>query len=256
MKNRALLSLTLLVLTTTAALAQQPAPAQPAGSGPASSPRTDLYSVYLVKAAPGKAAELLKSIQVPTADTPMPTHALILRHVDGDDWDYAVIQHLGAKFTLDASSPIGTGVERELRAWHYDTYAQGPSWAEFARAMGIGQAQAGAAAAGSDVYIVSDYRGAAGHRAQLEDTLKKVAASSLRPADTVILQHRDGSAWDYLYLTRYNGFKDYAFQQEDPEANARAKRVGLTLDPGLALREHFASHHDTITVRVPVQTAR
>jgi hypothetical protein len=256
MKNRALLSLTLLVLTTAAAVAQQTPPAQPAGSGPASSPRTDLYAVYIVKAAPGKATELLNAIKAPSADTPMPTHALILRHVDGDDWDYAVIQHLGAKFTLDASSPIGAGVERELRAWHYDTYAQGPSWAEFSKAMGIGQPQAGAAPAGSDVYVVSDYRGAAGHRAQLEETLKKVAASSLRPADTVLLQHRDGSAWDYLYLTRYNGFKDYAFQQEDPEAAARVKRVGLTSDPGLALREHMASHHDTIAARVPVQSGK
>jgi hypothetical protein len=122
--------------------------------------------------------------------------------------------------------------------------------------MGIGQPQAGAAPAGADVYIVSDYRGAAGHRAQLEDTLKKVAASSLRPADTVLLQHRDGSEWDYLYLTRYNGFKDYAFQQEDPEADARAKRVGLTSNPGLALRDHMAAHHDTITVRIAVQPAK
>jgi hypothetical protein len=255
MKNRVLLSLTLLSLVATAALAQQPQ-SQSAGGGPAASPRTDLYAVYFVKAAPGKATELLDAIKAQPPDTPMPTHALILRHVDGDDWDFAVIQHLGPKFTLDASSPIGGGTERELRAWHYDTYAQGPSWAEFSKAMGIGQPQAGAAPAGSDVYVVSDYRGAAGHRAQLEDTLKKVAASSLRPADTVILQHRDGSAWDYLFLTRYNGFKDYAFQQEDPDADARAKRVGLTTNPGLALREHMASHHDTIAVRIAVQAAK
>lgn len=254
MKNRALVSLALTasLLVAGAALAQ-PAPSN---AGPASSARTDLYAVYFVKAAPGKATELLNAIKTPGTDTPMPTHSLILRHVDGDDWDYAVIEHLGPKFTLDASTPIGGGVERELRAWHYDTYAQGPSWAEFSKAMGIGQPQAGAAPAGADVYVVSDYRGAAGHRAQLEDTLKKVAASSLRPADTVMLQHRDGSAWDYLYLTRFNGFKDYAFQQEDPDAGARVKKAGLTQDPGLALREHMAAHHDTIAVRIAVAPAK
>ena len=71
-----------------------------------------------------------------------------------------------------------------------------------------------------------------------------------------MLQHREGSAWDYLFLTRYNGYKDYAFQQEDPDAEARTKKVGLLPDPGLALREHMASHHDTIAVRVPVQAGK
>jgi hypothetical protein len=119
--------------------------------------------------------------------------------------------------------------------------------------MGIGTPQAGAAPIGKEIYILSDYRGAAGHRAQLEDTLKKVAASGARPADSVLLQHRDGSPWDYVTITRYDGFKDYAAQQEDPEADARARRAGLTQDPGLELRQHMAVHHDTITVRVPLQ---
>jgi hypothetical protein len=253
MKKRVLLSLTLLLVIAAAGLAQQ---AHPAGAGPAASNRTDLYMVHFVKAAPGKATELLNSLKVPPADTAMPTHALILRHVDGDDWDFAVVQHLGPKFTIDASAPIGPAAQRELRTWHTDTYALGPSWAEFSKAMGIGQREAGAAPAGKDVYILSDYRGAPGHRAQLEDTLKKVAASSLRPADTVILQHRDGSPWDYVFLTRYDGFKDYAAQQEDPEAEARARRAGLAQDPGLELRQHMVAHHDTIAVRVPVQAAK
>lgn len=248
MKTRILLSLATSVFLIGAA-----ASAQPASANPAASNRTDLYMVHFVKAAPGKAAELLSALKTPPPDTAMPTHAIVLRHLDGDDWDFVAIQHLGPKFTLDASTPI-TGPARELRSWHNDTYAQGPSWAEFSKAMGIGGPQAGAAAAGGDVYVVSDYRGAAGHRAQLEETLKRVAASSARPADTVILQHRDGSPWDYLYITRYNGFKDYAAQQEDPEGDARARKAGLTQDVGLELRQHMAGHHDTIANRVAVQS--
>ena len=254
MKNRIVLSLaavSLLLLAAPISIAQQ---AQAAAAGPASANRTDIYQVYMVKAAPGKTAEFLKSLTVPAAGTPMPTHTLILRHLDGDDWDFCVIQHVGTKYTLDASTPI-SGPERELRAWHLDTFAQGPSWAEFSKAMGIGQAAAGAAPAGKDVYTVSDYRGAPGHRDQLEDTLKKVAASSARPADNVLLQHRDGSAWDFLHITRYDGFQDYAAQQEDPQADARARRVGLT-NPGLDLRQHLASHHDTIANRIAVEAAK
>src|SRR5262245_50380370 len=99
MTKRALLSLASMSLVAAAALGQQ------AATVPASAPRTDLYAVYFVKAAPGKSAELLNSIKQPGTDTPMPTHSLILKHVDGDDWDFVVVEHLGPKFTLDAATP-------------------------------------------------------------------------------------------------------------------------------------------------------
>ena len=60
------------------------------------------------------------------------------------------------------------------------------------------------------------------------------------------------TTWDYLYITRYNGWKDLA-QQEDPETETRARRAGLTQDAGLELRQHMPAHHDTIAERVAVQ---
>lgn len=252
MKTRMALCFASCLLVALAASAQQP---PPTGGSPAASNRTDLYHIHFVKAASGKATELLNSIRNPPPETVMPTHALILRHLEGDDWDFAVIQHAGNKVTLDTTGPV-TGPAREFRAWHNDTYAQGPAWPEFAKAMGIGQPQAGAAPAGKDLYIVTAYRGAAGHRTQLEETIKRVAASGLRPADSVLLQHREGSAWDYLYVTRYNGWKDLAAQQEDPEAEARGRRAGLTQDAGLELRQHMAAHHDTIAERVAIQAPK
>lgn len=254
MKIRFALALSLL-LAVSSALAQTGQAAPKAPAAPASSAQSDLYQVYAVKAAPGKTTDLLNALKNPPAGTAMPTHALILRHLEGDDWDFLVIQHVGNKFVLETSAtPFAP--ERELRAWHADTFAQGPSWPEFARAMGIGQPQAGAAPAGKDLYIVGEYRGAAGHRTQLEDTLKRIVTSSLRPADGVILQHLDGSPWDYLHITRYNDWKDLASQQDDPEGDARARKAGITQDPGLALREHMASHHDTIANRVAVQASK
>jgi hypothetical protein len=252
MKNRIAVNLACMLLVAFAAAAQATKPAE---ASPVASNRSDLYQVHFVKAVPGKAADLLNSLRTPAADAVMPTHALILRHLDGDDWDFAVIQHLGTKVTVDAAGPA-PGPEREMRAWHNDTYAQGPAWPEFAKAMGIGQPQAGAAPAGKDLYVVSTYRGAAGHRAQLEETLKRVAGSSLRPADSVLLQHREGSPWDYLYLTRYDGWKDLAAQQEDPEADARARRAGLAQGPGVELRQHMAAHHDTFAERVAIQPSK
>jgi hypothetical protein len=250
MRTRVALSLSLVILVASVASAQQ---AEPSATSPVASKRTDLYHVHFVKAVPGKTTELLSSLTSPDPSSAMPTHVLILRHLEGDDWDFAAVQHLGAKFTLDASTaPPAAAAARELRAWHADTYVLGPPWPEFAKAMGIGQAQAGAAAPGKDIYVVATYRGAAGHREQLEETLKKISASGLQPASAVILQHREGSPWDYLWITRYNDWKDFAAQQDDPAAEERARRAGFRQDPGLELRNHMASHHDTIAERVAV----
>ena len=254
MKNRVGFSLAgILVLLASSGLAQQ---APPAGALPAAAKRTDLYLVHFVKAAPGKTSELEESLVNPLPGTPMPTHVLILRHLHGDDWDFAVIQHLGNKVTIDTTGPAAGTAARELRAWHNDSYADGPSWAEFAKAMGIGQPQAGAAPAGKDVYVLSTYRGAPGHRAPLEETLKRVAASGRRPADGVILQHRDGSPWDYVILARYADWKEFAAEQDDPEAEARARKAGLTQDPGHEIRQHMASHHDTIAERIAAKASQ
>ena len=58
---------------------------------------TDIYHVHFAKAAPGQAAALGKALTVPDKTSPMPEHFVVLRHQEGDDWDYVVIQHLGSK---------------------------------------------------------------------------------------------------------------------------------------------------------------
>ena len=58
---------------------------------------TDLYHVMFVKAAPGHASELAKALITPDKTEPMPDHFVVLRHQEGDDWDYVVVQHLGPK---------------------------------------------------------------------------------------------------------------------------------------------------------------
>ena len=66
----------------------------------------------------------------------MPGHFIVLRHQQGDDWDYCVIEHLGPKATVDpAGTPPNPGTD--LRAWHTDTFVSGPPWAEFAKSMGV-----------------------------------------------------------------------------------------------------------------------
>ena len=65
--------------------------------------RTDVYHVHLTKAALGKAVQLGDWLKTPDPKAPMPGHFVVLRHQDGDAWDYVVITHLGPKATVEAA---------------------------------------------------------------------------------------------------------------------------------------------------------
>lgn len=195
---------------------------------------TDLYHVHLAKAAPGQAAALGKFLSEPDKTNEMPDHFVVLRHQEGDDWDYAVIQHLGPKTTLTMTPapPMGT----ELRAWHTDTFVTGPSWPEFMKQMGIGgNGKPGA------IYAIGVHRAVPGHRAQLEKALNAPAASKVTTG-TVFLQHFEGSDWQYLTITRYDSWQDFAADR----ASADPSAAGGWAD----IREHSAFHRDTIADRI------
>ena len=105
---------TLIALTGSVALTAASPQSPPAAAG------TDLYHVMFVKAAPGQAAELGKSLMTPDKTSPMPEHFIVLRHQEGDDWDYVVVEHLGPKAEVVATpSPQAVAarplLERALR---------------------------------------------------------------------------------------------------------------------------------------------
>jgi hypothetical protein len=211
----------------------------PAQSAPA---RTDLYHVHFAKAALGKGAELGESLKTADPTVPMSAHHIVLRHQDGEDWDYVVIQHLGTKTTVEAAGTTVTPAVRDLYAWHNDTFVNGPSWAEFAKALGIDEGSAGKTA--GSVYVVSVYRTAPGHREQLEKSLSQNA-----PGDTasgnVLMQHVEGGPWTYLTVVRYPSWQDFATGEKTAVADT------LKPDGGwLQIRNHAAYHNDTITDRI------
>src|SRR5678816_1337252 len=99
---------------------------QAQGTTPAtstSSPkRTDVYHVFFGYAVPGKAAELLEFLKTPDPNASGPSHSIILRHQDGDAWDYVAIEHVGTKATVETGGPTMTPQQRGLGEWHADTY--------------------------------------------------------------------------------------------------------------------------------------
>ena len=201
---------------------------------------TDVYHVHFAKAAPGQAAALGKVLSRPDKSAPMPNHFVVLRHQEGDDWDYVVIQHLGPKAEVSAATPAPPAAELSLRAWHDDTFASGPSWAEFTKQMGIG----GSATAQSPIYIVGVHRTVPGHRDQLEKALNAPGAASKIESGNIVLQHLEGASWTFATITRYNSWQDLA--SDRVAAQSAAASAGGWAD----VREHSAFHRDTIADRI------
>jgi len=216
-----------------------------AGWGPAFAQQTqsavatgtaDIYHVHFTKAAPGQAAALGKALSTPDPKAPMPDHFVVLRHQEGDDWDYVVIQHLGPKATVE-SGAAPADASRDLRAWHDDTFVIGPSWADFTKAMGT--------ASPGMVYIVGVQRAVPGHRDQLQKSLSAPPAGASKiETGSVLMQHVEGGDWNYLTITRYNSWRDLG-----------ADRAAAAADPSGAggwadIREHSAFHRDTIADRI------
>jgi hypothetical protein len=212
-----------------------------AQTAPSSAAATDIYHVHFTKATPGQAAALGKVLTTPDKSSPMPEHFVVLRHQEGDDWDYAVIQHLGPKAEVSAAAPAAPAAERNMRAWHTDTFVSGPSWADFTRQMGVG----GSGSAPGLVYIVGVHRPVPAHREQLEKALNAPAPSSKVETGNVFLQHVEGADWTFLTITRYNSWQDLASER------AAAVSAGPSTAGGWAdVREHSAFHRDTIADRI------
>jgi hypothetical protein len=204
--------------------------------------RTDLYHVHFARAALGKAAELGDFLKMADPKVPMSAHHIVLRHQEGEDWDYAVIEHLGTKTTVEASgSPVPAAV-RDLYAWHTDTFVNGPSWPEFTKALGIDEGSAGKT--GGSVYAISVYRAAPGHRDQLEKSLGQSPRDDAS-AGTVLMQHVEGGPWTYLTVVRYNSWQDFATGEKKSAADT------LKPDGGwVGLRDHSTYHNDTLADRI------
>jgi hypothetical protein len=213
--------------SATVARAQTPAPSQ--------GTPTDVYHVMFVKATPGQAAALAKELQQQDPKDPMAAHFILLRHQEGADWDYCMIQHLGTKASVEITPPPpNTGTP--TRAWHDDTFVAGPAWSEFQRLMGLTGDQSG-----NPVYVVGVQRSVPGHREQLLQALNRPAANSKVAVTNVTLTHLEGGPWQFLTISRYNSWQDFG---ADRTANAAGA------EGWLEIRQHSAYHTDTIADRV------
>ena len=197
----------------------------------AQAPDTDIYHVTFSKAVPGQAAAAAKNLLEQDPKDPMAGHFLMLRHQEGDDWDYALIRHVGQKATVSITPPPPSG-QVPTQAWHTDSFVSGPSWAEFSKLM-TGPA--------TSIYAVGVHRAVTGHRVQLFEALTRRDPAQKLPLSQVALTHIEGGPWQFLTIGRYNSWQDLAADR----AAAAASEKGW-----FEIRQHSAWHVDTIADRV------
>jgi hypothetical protein len=226
-----------LLLTTAAiSVAQQPAQSQ------ATQPALELYHIHVSKAAAGKLPQLIEAYQTgpaPEAGQPQVT-PIIMRHREGGEWDLITITPLGKQITLTASAPPQAVQDYFTRLgplsdWHGDTFVVGPAWAVVQKALVP-------AKDAQPVYVVSDYRSLAGHRAQLRQILDRNAQDT--PGRSVLFAHVEGAPWNFLSITGYDSWNAIGAPPPQPASGTPRPEAGLEL------REHMAVHHDTIAVYV------
>ncbi|HYG97511.1 MAG TPA: hypothetical protein VD837_00155 [Terriglobales bacterium] len=236
----------LLMLCT--AVAQNP-PLQTPAAQPTK--RTDIYHVLFAKAGVGKAAQLGDALRNQLPNAPMPGHYLVLRHQQGDEWDYVAIEHLGTSATVNAAAPPVPPAVRDLYDWHTDSFVSGPSWAEFSRALGM--APESVAKTVDSVYVVAVMRAAPGQRDALDKFITAPPTPGGAPAgETVVLQHLEGGPWQFLTVTRFNSWQEYATNQTSSVADTRKNPAGGWSQ----LRSLSSFHRDTITDRISPAAAQ
>jgi hypothetical protein len=197
----------------------------------------ELYHVRLVKAAPGKLADLVDSElkAPPIFNQKADQRPVILRHAQGDDWHLLVITPLGKEATVSPEPPPArqefVAQARGLSARHSDTFAQGPSWAEAQKLLaGDGK--------GGGVFLVSTFEPVSGQRDQLLAALKQAPDA----AETLVFEHREGAAWQVMTIT---GYSSWAALGEGMQRERTERKGGVS-----PVNPHVAAHHDTIAERV------
>ena len=89
--------------------------------------------------------------------------------------------------------------------------------------------------------MVGTHRAVPGHREQLLAALNQPPAGAKPAAPGLTLTHMEGGQWQFLTVNRYNSWQELGADRTATTASA---------DGWGEIRQHSASHNDTIADRV------
>lgn len=207
-----------------------------------------LYRMTLLRAAPGRQLELLQDLQQGIRGVSAPRddrRPLIVRHSQGDHWDFMILAPIGSYRDYFAqSSALGEAAAAELIAWQEDEFVRGPDLRAF---PGFFEA---------NLFHVEMFNALATTREALlkERHMENAYARTLgRPVNAIFVREL-GASWDVFTIGAWRNWKHYA-ERDDVDAAksaAAAKGAGFESDAhiGPYLRSLINTHHDTLATPV------
>ena len=210
------------------------------------------YQVTLLRATPGRMLDLMEDLKVRAKDQNSDSSKpLIIRHSQGDHWDFFVIEsidnladHFSSK-PYSVFSPSYGDSFYDLIAHHEQLYVNGPQIAEF-----------NAMASEFDYFHIEMFVTLPGKQKQLQkqremenDYLVEIGRNK-----NLIFTSITGSAWDCLTLGGYRDIKHFAESADIPldveeKAAIKAGFKGVT-DISPYLRSLISRHNDTLGGKV------
>jgi len=204
-----------------------------------------LYRVTWLRAGPGRLQDLVTHMKTVASKGAGPPRPLVIRHSQGDQWDFMVLVPVGSYATHfaspEAASPLAPG---ELVAWQEDEFVRGP-----------------------DISQIDSFRSARLFHVEMFDALAGKSAELIREREmenayldavgrpiNAIFRRELGASWDVFTVGAYRDWRHYGERDliAPERAAAAAKAAGFATDEAIGpyMRSLINTHHDTLATRV------
>lgn len=203
------------------------------------------YRMTLMRAAPGRQADLVRSVAAKVAAAAPAQKSLVLKHAQGDQWDLLVLTPItgaaeGGLKPGQAESRAGA----DLIAWQEDEIVHGPDLSTIDGFLAAG------------LYHVEMFHALAGKQDALlrEREMENGYLATLGRPTNAIFVREGGASWDSFTIGAYRNWKHYAERDDiaKEKALAAARMAGFENDDSIGpyLRSLILDHHDTLTTPV------
>jgi hypothetical protein len=224
---------------------------------------SELYKTMLVRAAPGRLAELIQLYKdrMPLYKEEGDAPPFWMRHTQGDQWDLLFLYPMGSfpeyfspervKRRQQAQQSAGFDQEDfatrfyELVAWHEEVFVTGPAPTEVTGAF-----------EGSKFFHVEMFHALPGKNRELyrQREMENAYLRELSRPQNLIFVHSQGASWDLFTIGFYRDLKHFSESADIPaekeQAAARTAGFKSASDIGLYLRGLIQSHNDTLAVAI------
>jgi hypothetical protein len=211
----------------------------------------DTYKVSLFRAAPGEMLSLLADLKDRAVDYDAATLPVIIRHSQGDHWDYMVVEYAGelAKYVGSKNQTIFTPAYGDpfysLIAHHEQVFMHGPGADAFQKLNDD-----------FNYFHIEMFVALPGKQEELlkERQMENVYLEEIGRDPNLVFTSVMGSGWDNMTLGGYRDIKHFAESADIPldVEDAAAKKAGFKdiYDLSPYLRSLILRHNDTLGNKV------